>query len=123
MKERVSRLFPRSSYLNEEQVTALKLEIERHHNLSSTGQVEYVSTRLERQLYIAKALQFANEEIQQLQSELAQKNQKIVVDAPKVEFYDQVADSQDAIDIRNVAAAHNIPGLGRHSLLIQIIQC
>jgi DNA-binding Lrp family transcriptional regulator len=93
LRNNIRALFPDlmkngvSTYLNDKQVTALKLEIERHHNLSSTGQVEYVSTRLERQLYIAKALQFANEEIQQLQSELAQKNQKIVADALKVEFF------------------------------------
>ncbi|MDR2393481.1 MAG: phage antirepressor KilAC domain-containing protein [Treponema sp.] len=101
------------TYLTETQVTAVKLELESHHNLEGTFEV---STRLERQLYIAKALQFANEEIQQLQSELSQKDKKIALDAPKVEFFDQVADSKDALQMRDVAAALNIPGLGRNKI-------
>jgi phage antirepressor YoqD-like protein len=122
LRNNIRSLFPElmqngvTTYLNEEQVTSLKLEIERHHNLSSTGEVNQVSTRLERQLYIAKALQFANEEIQQLQSELSQKDKKIAADAPKVEFFDQVADSKDALQMRDVAAALNIPGLGRNKI-------
>jgi phage antirepressor YoqD-like protein len=115
----VKKLYPEivkngvSTYLNETQVTTVKVELESHHNLEGTFEV---STRLERQLYIAKALQFANEEIQQLQSELSQKEQKIAIDAPKVEFFDQVADSKDALQMRDVAAALNIPGLGRNKL-------
>jgi hypothetical protein len=56
LRNNIRVLFPElmqngvTTYLNEEQVTALKLEIEQHHNLSSTGQVLRVSTRLERQL-------------------------------------------------------------------------
>jgi transcription initiation factor TFIIIB Brf1 subunit/transcription initiation factor TFIIB len=43
IRNNVRVLFPElmrngvTTYLNEKQVTALKLEIERHHNLSSTG--------------------------------------------------------------------------------------
>jgi phage antirepressor YoqD-like protein len=122
LRNNIRTLFPElmqngvTTYLNEEQVTALKLEIERHHNLSSTGQVGHVSTRLERQLYIAKALHFANEEIQQLQSELSQRERKIAADAPKVEFFDQVADSKDALQMRDVAGVLNIPGWGRNKI-------
>jgi phage antirepressor YoqD-like protein len=115
----VKKLYPEiirngvSTYLNETQVTAVKLELESHHNLEGTFEV---STRMERQLYIAKALQFANEEIQQLQSELSQRDQKIAADAPKVEFFDQVVDSKDALQMRDAAAALNIPGLGRNKI-------
>jgi phage antirepressor YoqD-like protein len=122
LRNNIRTLFPKlmqngvTTYLNEEQVTALKLEIERHHNLSSTGQVGHVSTRLERQLYIAKALQFVNEEIQQLRSELSQRERKIAADAPKVEFFDQVADSKDVLQMRDVAAALNMPGWGRNKI-------
>jgi phage antirepressor YoqD-like protein len=122
LRNNIRTLFPDlmkngvTTYLTEEQVTAVKLEIERHHNLSSTRQVDRVSTQLERQLYIAKALQFANEEIQQLQSELSQKEKKIAEDAPKVEFFDQVADSKDAINMRKVAAVLNMYGWGRNKL-------
>jgi DNA-binding Lrp family transcriptional regulator len=48
LRNNMRALFPKlmqngiATYLNEEQVTALKLKIERHHNLSSTGQVETV---------------------------------------------------------------------------------
>jgi phage antirepressor YoqD-like protein len=122
LRNNIRTLFPDimkngvTTYLNEEQVTAIKFEIKRHHNLSSTGQVDQVSTRLERQLYIAKALQFANEEIQQLQNELVKKDKKITEDAPKVEFFDQVADSKDAFHMRDVAAALNMHGWGRNKI-------
>lgn len=102
-----------TTYLNEEQVTAVKLELESHHNLEGTFEV---STRMERQLYIAKALQFANEEINELQTELLQKTAQIAADAPKVEFFDQVADSGDALPMRDVAAALNMPGWGRNKI-------
>jgi phage antirepressor YoqD-like protein len=115
----VKKMFPEivkngvPTYLNESQVTAIKMGLESHHNLEGTFEV---STRLERQLYIAKALQFANEEIQQLQTELSQKEQKIATDAPKVEFFNQVADSKDALQMRDVAAALNLPDWGRNKI-------
>jgi transposase len=66
------RLFPEiirngvPTYLNETQVTAIKLKLESHHNLEGTFEAY---TRLEKQLYIAKALQLAYEEIQDLEAE------------------------------------------------------
>lgn len=41
---------------------------------------------------------------------------KIQHDAPKVEFFDQVVSSRDAIQMREVAAVLNIPDLGRNKL-------
>jgi anti-repressor protein len=35
---------------------------------------------------------------------------------PKIEFFDQVADSKDAIPMRDAAAVLNIPGFGRNNL-------
>jgi anti-repressor protein len=58
---------------------------------------------------MARALQAASQE-------LAAMGLKIAEYRPKVEFYDQVADSSDAIQMRDVAAALNIPGWGRNKL-------
>jgi anti-repressor protein len=47
---------------------------------------------------------------------LEAKDARIAELEPKAAFYDQVADSRDAIEMRNVAAVLNIPGLGRNKL-------
>jgi anti-repressor protein len=44
------------------------------------------------------------------------KDARIAELEPKAAFYDQVADSRDAIEMRNVAAVLNIPNLGRNKL-------
>lgn len=41
---------------------------------------------------------------------------QLQIAAPKVAFYDQVAGSRDAIDMRRVAAVLNVPGWGRNKL-------
>jgi phage antirepressor YoqD-like protein len=122
IRNNIRSLFPElmqngiATYLNEVQVTTLKLEIERHHNLSSTGQVARVSTRLERQLYIAKALQFASVEIQQLQEELAVVEGKLAIAEPKAETLDKITATNNDISIRELAAILAISHLGQNKL-------
>jgi anti-repressor protein len=58
---------------------------------------------------MARALQLADKQ-------LKAKDTRIAELEPKAAFYDTVADSKDAIEMRNVAAALNIPGLGRNKL-------
>lgn len=41
---------------------------------------------------------------------------KLAIAKPKADFYDQVAESKDAIDMKTVAAVLNINGLGRNNL-------
>jgi anti-repressor protein len=61
------------------------------------------------ELIAARALKWAD-------GQLKLKDARIAELAPKAAFYDQVADSRDAIDMRNAAAVLNIPGLGRNKL-------
>jgi anti-repressor protein len=58
---------------------------------------------------VNRALQIQNKKIKLLESKVSELE-------PKAAFYDQVADSKDAIDMRNVAAVLNIPGMGRNKL-------
>lgn len=64
---------------------------------------------------IARALVVANNIIER-------KNKLISEMRPKVEFYDQVADSRDAIDMRSAAAVLNIPNMGRNNLFAKLRQ-
>jgi anti-repressor protein len=58
---------------------------------------------------VNRALQIQNRKIKLLESKVSELE-------PKAAFFDQVADSKDAIEMRNVAAVLNIPGLGRNKL-------
>jgi len=104
----------KTTYLNEAQVTGIKLEIESHHNLAST--CELPKTLLEKQLLIKQAAMLQDEIIAQLTAELIQANGQLAIAAPKVEFYDQVIDSADAIQMREVAAVLNVPSWGRNKI-------
>jgi len=61
------------------------------------------------ELIIARALQKANDLIVAQRSRIAELK-------PKADFFDQVASSQTAISMRQVAAALNLPGWGRNKL-------
>ncbi len=60
-------------------------------------------------MIMARALQFADRQIRSKDARIAELE-------PKAEFFDQVADSKDAIPMREVAAVLNIPGIGRNNL-------
>ena len=58
---------------------------------------------------MARALQIANHQIETYK-------QQIEYQKPKVEFYDQIIDSKDTIDIGSLAKTLNIKNLGRNKL-------
>lgn len=58
---------------------------------------------------MARALQVAAKELEN-------RDAKIKELEPKAAFFDAVADSKDAKDMRNVAAVLNIPGMGRNNI-------
>lgn len=93
--------------LNEENVTVIKLELEKNRNLAIRG--ELPKTNLEKKLLVQQAMRILNEEIE----ELKQENQKLL---PKAEFYDDVTGSNDTFDMRNVAAILNIKDFGRNKI-------
>lgn len=64
-------------------------------------------------IVMARALQLADKQ-------LKSKDVRIAELEPKAAFYDQVANSKDAIEMRNVAAVLNIPNLGRNKLFAML---
>jgi phage antirepressor YoqD-like protein len=90
--------------LDETQVTAVKM------NLRKSLQVAAMpKTDLEKEILVQQALIYQQEKINSLTERLA-------IAEPKAEFFDQVADSRDALQMRDVAAALNIPDLGRNKI-------
>ncbi len=92
--------------LNEEQVTAIKLEVQKHHNLQNDS--ELPKTELEKTLIVVQAMKILNEEVETLQHQLTEAK-------PKIEFFDQVTNSKDAIDIGSAAKVLHYGG-GRNKL-------
>lgn len=90
LRNYISKLFPDlmkhgvTTYLDERQVTLLKLEIQRNQHLERSFQVP--QTKLERTLLIQQAMNLLVEEVDELNARLEEAR-------PKVEFYDQVADA------------------------------
>lgn len=64
---------------------------------------------------MARALMIAQETLKRKEQRLLEAEAKIKADAPKVEFYDAVTDSKDAIDMRVVATTLNM-GVGRNKI-------
>jgi anti-repressor protein len=50
----------------------------------------------------------------------AQLSVQLAEAAPKVQYYDTVADSKDAVPMRDVAQVLNVPGLGRNKLFARL---
>ena len=101
----------KTTYLTEAEVTEIKRRIERsgRNDLASVDQAARATTELERRLLVAQAVQI-------LQEDLAAARADLAAAAPKVEFFDTVANSKDAITMRDVAAALNLPGWGRNQI-------
>lgn len=91
-------------YLNESEVTAVKLKIEGHHNLRSTE--ELPKTDLEKALLIKQAMQFQDELIDKLKKE----NE---IMKPKAIIYDKFMYSEEYKSITEFA---NVLGIGRNKL-------
>ena len=93
--------------LDEDQVTAIKEEIAQHHNLASR-QIDNVSTELEENQTIAKALMI----LQNRNETLQKQNEKLL---PAANFAYQICRCKDAIDIGNCAKVLN-RNIGRNKL-------
>lgn len=85
VRDAIKKLYPDSlingvtTFLNEEQVTAIKLQIQSGGNryLKDNFEVINVKTDLEKELLIFQAMQFQQEKINKLQSEIDQANNQI----------------------------------------------
>jgi phage antirepressor YoqD-like protein len=114
--KRVRALFPQkvrngvTTYLDEAEVTVLKMELQHNGHLGQLSEVATMpKTDLEKELMVQQALMYQQEKIKNLTERLA-------IAEPKAAFFDQVAESKDAIKMRNVAAVLNIPNFGRNKL-------
>ncbi len=91
----------------EEQATLIKQEIQKHHNLA-TRQIDNVSTEVEENQVIAKAIGI-------LQRRLSDAEKEVEKLKPAAEFAYQICSSKDAIDIGNCAKVLN-RNIGRNRL-------
>ena len=79
--------------------------------------IETTQSRAVRIAGLARQQQKIDRQIRaELQAELAELRAQREANRPKVEFFDQVADSKDAISMREIAGVLNIPGWGRNTL-------
>ena len=106
-----------TTHLNEEQFTRIK------ERMRLTTKVASVITDLEAMEMLSRAgehfkTRYEQEQKARIEAErnVARLESKAEADRPKVEFFDQVADSGDAIQMRDVAAVLNLPGWGRNNI-------
>jgi len=91
----------------EEQATLIKQEIQKHHNLA-TRQIDNVSTEVEENQVIAKAIGILKRRLSDAEKEVEKLK-------PAAEFAYQICSSKDAIDIGNCAKVLN-RNIGRNRL-------
>jgi len=100
----------KTTYLSEYQVTRLKLELQKHHNLEGTFEVK---TQLEKQLLIQQAMNLQQEMI----VDLTKENSNLKIEnsemKPKVSEYDLFMKSESSQSFGDVA---KILKIGRNSL-------
>jgi phage antirepressor YoqD-like protein len=115
IQKHIRKLFPgitqngKTTYLNEPQVTAIKADLVKNPNLGQVSEVEKITTSLEIEAMTLKVIQYHQARVAELEKQCA-------VMLPKAEFFDQVAGSADALDMRRVAGVLNIKGMGRTKL-------
>jgi phage antirepressor YoqD-like protein len=120
IKKHVRELYPDlmrngvATYLNEEQVTAIKQKM-----LPTTSVVGAI-TDLEAAEMLLKSAEHFKARFEQEHGARVEAEQRLAIAAPKAEFYDQVAGSNDAIQMRDVAAVLNIPGMGRNTIFYHL---
>jgi phage antirepressor YoqD-like protein len=107
----------RPTYLDEAQVTAIKLKIERHHNLRSTA--ELPKTTLEKQLLIRQAMALQDEMIVELQGELAATVEQLAIAAPKAEIADRIA---SASGLKTLTEVGKINGIGPRKIIDLLLE-
>jgi phage antirepressor YoqD-like protein len=131
---KVRELFPDlvqkgiTTYLNEAQVTAVKMAITSQlaamiptqncvgRENEPAAKVVSAKTRLEKALLIQQAMRFQDEIIAEMEAENAALRAKSENGRPKVEFFDRAADSRDAVSLRDAASVLNMPGWGRNKI-------
>jgi len=113
IKKHARELFPEilqnglTTYLNEAQVTEIK------SMMIPTTQVVAATTDTEMRQKAAEVMAWLLRDNEALKAKNAELE-------PKAAFFDQVADSKTALQMRDVAAALNLPGWGRNKIFLYL---
>lgn len=119
VRRAIKELFPDlikngvTTLLNEGHVTAIKLRLEKNH---PDKNVEVIRTDLEETLLVKQGYEILMGRQAKLEQENSLLQNEVKELTPKAEFYDQVTDSTNAIDIGTVANVLNIKDMGRNKL-------
>jgi len=104
----ISKVFPDKiknglkTWLDEKEVTAIKLKLQQNQHLVRPADLP--KTDLEKRLLVRQAMDILNEEIDELKNQLTEAR-------PKIEFHDQVGDSEGLYSIGETA---KLIGTGRN---------
>lgn len=115
MIDTVNRLLPgktehgKPTYLNQEEISLISKELKRAHNVDSASIRTVATTDME-------LIERSRDLMYDLTMRIKQADEVIKEMTPKAEFYDQVTDSMDAIDIGSASKVLNIEGIGRNTL-------
>jgi phage antirepressor YoqD-like protein len=116
VKKHIRELYPEllrnglTTYLTEAQITAVK------RKMLPTTEVAGMITDLEAAEMLLKSAGHFKARFEEERARRVEAEVKLAEAAPKVEFFDQVADSKDAISLRDTASTLNIPGWGRNKV-------
>jgi phage antirepressor YoqD-like protein len=98
------------TYLNEEQITLIK------QKMLPTTKVVGAITDLEAAEMLLKSAEHFKARFEQEHNARIEAEQLLAIAEPKAAFFDQVANSKDALQMRDVAGVLNLPGYGRNTL-------
>ncbi|MDR1398638.1 MAG: phage antirepressor KilAC domain-containing protein [Treponema sp.] len=93
-----------TTYLNEEQVTAVKMNLRKNSEVAVQPK-----TNLEKALLIRQAMQFQNELISDLQKENEALKAENVILKPKSEYHDRLVDAGHTTNFRDTAKEIGVP--------------
>jgi phage antirepressor YoqD-like protein len=96
--------------LTEQDVTGIK------KRMRLTTKVAGAITDLEAAEMLLKSAEHFKARFEQERKLRIETESKLAIAEPKAAFFDQAADSQDALQMRDVAAALNIPDMGRNKI-------
>jgi phage antirepressor YoqD-like protein len=117
IQERVKEIYPelvsngRPTLLLEHHVTEIKKAIEKggRSDLAQVRDLQNINTDLEMKQKAAEVMAWLMRDNEQLKARNAELE-------PKAAFFDQVADSKTALQMRDIAATLNVKGYGRNNL-------
>lgn len=101
----------KATYLNEQQATLIKQEIQKHHNLANR-QIDAVTTDYEMELMTQKVIAYHAQKAEEFRLRAEQAEKTIELQAPKVEVYDRICNAENLKPVETVAT--NL-GYGKNS--------